>query len=112
MSLARRFLSSDLAAKTEQKAIELSTPDRVYCSNTKCGAFIVPGRIDWYYFKAACTYCGQETCALCKQQDHKDPCPKDRETEQVMELAEEEGWKRCAGCSAVIELQTGCNHMT
>jgi hypothetical protein len=30
----------------------------------------------------------------------------------VLELSREQGWKQCPKCSVLIELRSGCNHMT
>ncbi|RFU35298.1 hypothetical protein B7463_g1043, partial [Scytalidium lignicola] len=39
-------------------------------------------------------------------------CPKDEETNKLLETAKEAGWQRCYNCRAMVELKEGCNHMT
>src|SRR5690606_33883636 len=39
-------------------------------------------------------------------------CPEDRDLGRINELAEAEGWKRCARCRALVEHGDACQHMT
>ncbi|EAW06656.1 uncharacterized protein ACLA_083510 [Aspergillus clavatus NRRL 1] len=47
---------------------------------------------------------------LCKRAAHEGDCPD--EDEEVLQLSEREGWRRCFQCRKVIELGVGCNHIT
>ena len=107
MSLFRPYLTAELTAKFEQKAIEFGTPDRTYCYS--CGLFVSLDDIQGH--RAHCTKCNHDTCMLCKGQYHNDLCPKDPALEAVLRLAEAEGWQRCMKCEAMIELREGCNHV-
>lgn len=49
---------------------------------------------------------------LCKQAGHTGDCAEDKAMEQTMELAKKEGWQKCPSCGRMVELNTGCNHMT
>jgi hypothetical protein len=52
----RVFLTAELVIQYEQKKIELDTPDRTYCSNPLCSAFI---RLEDITDKqASCPDCG------------------------------------------------------
>lgn len=108
VSLVRSFISTELTAKIEQRAIEFGTPNRTYC--TSCGAFINPDRIDGHW--GHCLACNQRTCILCKGRYHEGDCPRDAGLEDVLRLARETGWQRCLECHAMIELRQGCNHIT
>ena len=110
ISVARKFLSSELALKTELKTIELATPNRTYCSNQVCSRFISPDYIEGHI--ATCSVCTQRSCTLCKLPQHSGRCPDDPAREQVLQLARREGWQSCSRCHAIVELRTGCNHMT
>ncbi|KAJ6259631.1 hypothetical protein Dda_5269 [Drechslerella dactyloides] len=91
---------------------EYSTADRVYCTNKACLKFIPSDRSDGY--RAVCAVCGTRVCAVCKETEHlSSPCrTTDLGTEAVLNLAAENGWRRCYRCSQMIELRQGCNHMT
>ena len=62
---------------------------------------------------ARCSSCNTKVCVLCNSKFHtKRECPKDEETNRLVEMAKEKGWQRCYSCKAVVELKEGCNHMT
>jgi hypothetical protein len=89
--------------------IEYSVKDRTYCSNSDCARFIPPSQI--VADRATCANCDEETCAYCKGEFHDGECPEDRAMQATLALAEEEGWRRCHSCRAMVELTYGCNHM-
>ncbi|KAI0513282.1 hypothetical protein F5B22DRAFT_247586 [Xylaria bambusicola] len=104
------FLDANVVLQFRQKALELATPNRTYCHNTSCGAFIPrvndPGTI------ATCPDCHRETCTMCKGAWHSGDCPNDEHLQQVLQLAREQGWQRCRNCWGIVELNQGCYHMT
>ena len=108
ISLIRPYITAELTAEFEQKAIELGTPYRTYCHS--CGTFMSPDGIQGH--RAYCTTCNLDTCILCKGRFHDGDCPKDPALEAVLQLAQETGWQRCTSCQTMIERGEGCNHMT
>ena len=94
----------------ESKLIEFDTPDRTYCSNQLCSAFIRVENI--LEEKATCPECSTITCTVCKSESHLGDCPADAGLQQVLAAAEEHRWQRCFNCRRVIELEVGCNHIT
>ncbi|KAK5164378.1 uncharacterized protein LTR77_010074 [Saxophila tyrrhenica] len=106
---AKHFLGPQLAEEFETRAVELTTADRTYCHVSACSAFIPPatirGDVAW------CGSCGQSTCSMCKAAGHLGDCPQDVGLQQTLEEAHRQGWRRCE-CGRIIELNTGCNHMT
>ncbi|OJJ38786.1 hypothetical protein ASPWEDRAFT_106433 [Aspergillus wentii DTO 134E9] len=90
--------------------IEFSTVDRTYCSNTECNRFLHPRQVT--SDRAGCTHCGSVTCTICKKPAHRDDCPEDHDLQATLALALNEKWQRCFACRAIVELDTGCNHMT
>lgn len=108
MSLLRPYITTELTAKFEQRAIEFGTPYRTYCYS--CGTFINPDGIQGH--QAHCTTCKLDTCMLCKGQFHGGDCPKNPALEQVLRLAQAEGWQQCMSCKTMIERREGCNHIT
>lgn len=108
MSLLRPYITAELTAKFEQRAIEFGTAYRTYCYS--CGTFINPESIQGH--QAHCITCNRHTCMLCKGKFHSGDCPKDPALEAVLQLAQETGWQRCRSCQTMIERREGCNHMT
>lgn len=104
------FLSPELIHSFEAKKIELETQDRTYCSNQACSAFIRTENIEGD--RAICLECNTVTCAICKATSHDGDCPADTALQSIIQLAKENGWKRCFNCRCMIELDVGCNHMT
>jgi hypothetical protein len=110
LSVVRIFLTSDIVHKYQQKKIEFDTSDKTYCCSPHCSAFIRPDGIGGDC--ATCTECGILTCTICKSAVHEGDCPADIGLQQLLETATENGWQRCYNCHRLVELETGCNHMT
>ncbi|KAL4806770.1 hypothetical protein BDV18DRAFT_159940 [Aspergillus unguis] len=91
-------------------AVEFTTTDRTYCSNTGCGKFIPPSRIT--ADQAECAACNSSTCTMCKETYHHDDCASDPALQATLSLASREGWQRCFSCRTLVQLGTGCYHMT
>ncbi|KAF3892771.1 IBR domain containing protein [Trichophyton interdigitale] len=62
--------------------------------------------------RATCQYCSTTTCTPCKAAAHEGDCPKDTALAQVLALAASNEWQRCSPCKRMVELDTGCYHMT
>jgi hypothetical protein len=94
---------------------EFATEDRLYCANAPCNWFIKP---ELYAHKLGalirCGKCYKLTCQRCKGiHGHNDIGPREPETERIFrEMCQNKGWSRCPRCQVVVELTTGCNHMT
>ena len=110
LSEVHNLLPQDLVREYEKKKVEFETPDRTYCADPACAAFIPPG--DGQNEKVKCEKCGMETCMICKAAAHKGDCPKDKAVQQVLDLAKEKRWQRCRVCLRIVELNFGCNHIT
>lgn len=74
----------------------------------RCCRIPIPPQVLGYV--GICHTCHARTCTLCKRIAHDGPCL-DEETE-IMELAKQSGWQQCPKCHHLIELNTGCNHIT
>ncbi|KAF7289983.1 RBR-type E3 ubiquitin transferase [Mycena indigotica] len=71
---------------------------------------------------AQCPRCGASLCKSCKSVWHeKLTCEayqalplNERAPEDIAftDLAQQEKWRRCPKCSAMVELKSGCNHIT
>lgn len=105
------FLTRNLRETFVEKAMEYSSKDRTYCHRPACSFFIGEDNITGGV--AACPVCLEYTCAACKGAGHSDQdCPNDKALQAVLDLTREHGWQRCFSCGRIVELETGCNHMT
>ncbi|KAL3492534.1 hypothetical protein BJX62DRAFT_250565 [Aspergillus germanicus] len=108
LSTMRKYIDADLSRRFEDKEIEHKDPYRTYCSNAGCAKYILPPFLDGYV--GTCQSCHSRTCTLCKRAAHIGKCVD--EHDEVMNLAKQSGWQQCPQCSHLIELSTGCNHIT
>lgn len=110
----KTLLDDKLVARYADKKIEYDTqPEkRVYCCGSSCKTFVPETNVQDEV--ATCSDCGKRTCTICKEAAHRGDCPKDEDTQSLLELADNEGWQRCYNtkCHRVIALSTGCNHIT
>ncbi len=108
----RLYLDANLVQRFEEKSIEFTTPNRVYCSRPTCSAFIPPANITTTTSTATCSVCFAATCTICRGNTHNGNCPEDVEIQLTLDTAQEQGWQRCHECGAMIELDIGCYHIT
>ncbi|KAK8028452.1 hypothetical protein PG991_005508 [Apiospora marii] len=104
------FLPQAVVKAFHKKSLEFSTPNRTYCHRKECLGFIPPAR--YMNGIAHCHDCGAKTCINCKGASHSDDCPYDERLQQVITLARSQGWQRCKKCWTMVELRTGCYHIT
>ena len=105
------FLTAEFTKHFEEKAVEFSTSDRLYCAWPTCSAFIPPAKINGDI--AICPKCEFWVCTMCKGRTHQGrDCPKDAALNALISTAKTEGWQRCIRCKRYIELNLGCNHIT
>ncbi|KAG5984599.1 hypothetical protein E4U54_006120, partial [Claviceps lovelessii] len=98
-----------------RKFAEYSTKNRIYCPSRRCGEWIKPANIrrEGGRKVGRCGRCSTKVCCSCNGRWHGTrPCSDDAETADILAQAQEEGWKRCFKCKALVELKEGCNHMT
>ncbi|KAF1978590.1 hypothetical protein BU23DRAFT_228604 [Bimuria novae-zelandiae CBS 107.79] len=117
LKYVERLFDDKFKRQWNKKYEEYTTANRLYCPKRGCGEWIKPSRIrmDLTYGKkyARCGRCDTKVCVLCNAKFHtRRECPKDEETNRLVEMAKEKGWQRCYNCRAVVELKEGCNHMT
>ncbi len=104
------FLTPTLIGRFEARAVELKLPDRMYCIQPTCSAFIPPETIAGDI--AVCPECSQTMCTICKNASHEGDCPEDTVLQTVLSTATANRWQRCYACKRLVELTVGCNHMT
>ncbi|RDL38602.1 uncharacterized protein BP5553_02942 [Venustampulla echinocandica] len=108
-----------LDRKTQKKyhgrEAEWSIPvgNRIYCAHPNCGTWISPEGIKRESNRAKCPKCSRKTCTSCRGISHTGTeCPHDPALIATINLADQEGWKRCYSCHALVEHTQGCRHMT
>ncbi|GAA5914725.1 hypothetical protein JCM8208_000681 [Rhodotorula glutinis] len=112
VALVTPFLSSADLATFKKKAIEFSTPDRLYCATATCSAFLGP--TSETKRGVECGSCGAQTCEACKAPWYGlfGLCGASGDDEAAALLERDMQFRRCPGCRRVVELDTGCFHMT
>lgn len=106
----RHVLTRQLVGQFEAKKVELETKNPTYCHRPNCSTFIPPQFIRDDI--GTCPRCTTRTCAICKGAPHTGDCPDDPATQQLMQVAAENGWQRCNSCHRLVELRSGCYHMS
>jgi hypothetical protein len=109
IAASKKIIGPELVQKHKEKAIELSDPDKTYCCNVKCAKYLPRNTTRNGVCK--CASCGVRTCRKCKKHAHVGKCVYKLDA-LLEELAECKKWQRCSNCSRLIELSTGCNHIT
>jgi IBR domain, a half RING-finger domain len=105
-----QMLSSSFTYKYNSLLLELSTPHPKYCSLPTCSRFLPPNL--YHTPSITCPKCRTRTCTLCTKAEHPGVCKQDRDGIKVEKLAKRKGWKKCPGCSQVVERTEGCLHIT
>ncbi|KAI0726590.1 hypothetical protein C8Q72DRAFT_519436 [Fomitopsis betulina] len=113
-----RYMSPALASTYREKTAEFSTVRRVYCSNLTCSRFLGPRSDSKHAINYYCAVCATRTCSGCRLGVSTSPvgqphiCRADCSQREVLDLAHKKGWTRCPACDEMIELHSGCYHMT
>ncbi|EFN60118.1 hypothetical protein CHLNCDRAFT_17822, partial [Chlorella variabilis] len=93
---------------------------RLFCPNKKCSQLLIA---DDKRANTAmeCPYCTEQLCANCGVAWHQGmTCQQyqvgrdaagQRDDQAVLDLAEQEGLRRCPGCGQMVERTQGCSHM-
>ncbi|KAF2498710.1 hypothetical protein BU16DRAFT_438514, partial [Lophium mytilinum] len=106
------FFTRDFVDRFIEKRIELNTSNPTYCSSVACGQFIRPEFYSGNRDIATCPKCQHETCRVCKTHGHQGLCPEDPTTQPFMDTAHRNMWMQCRSCKHMVELESGCYHMT
>lgn len=101
--------------KAKAAEYSLKPEARWYCPNASCGKWIPPSKLHRLRMLGAkCPSCDTKICGYCRGMSHETgvDCPEDFGLEATLEEAERQGWRRCYKCRALVELTTGCRHIT
>ncbi|KAJ7857297.1 hypothetical protein B0H14DRAFT_2751532 [Mycena olivaceomarginata] len=118
--IAARVLGPEKMVLWDHQKLLNSIP-HLYCPNPKCSA-IVQTPEDTENPQAECPSCQLLLCVACRIAWHNDisceqyqalpPDERSPEDRLLHELASAKNWRRCPNCSSLVELISGCNHMT
>ena len=106
----KNLLDKDLSKRFADRKEELDDQKPIYCCVSKCSTYI--GQSNKVGMTAICSRCWLRTCISCKHAAHEGDCEEDEDTTQMLDIAQKKGWRRCPQCERMVELRTGCNHMT
>lgn len=110
LETCRAMLPKELIKDFDLKVEELATPNPTYCANADCSKFIRPKEI--VDDIGSCVFCEHKTCIQCKNKSHDGLCPNDPHVQLLMDVAKRSKWQVCNNCNNMVELETGCFHMT
>ena len=116
MNIANDLLKRDEAKLILRRVEEKEASNKMYCPS--CSSFINLDLIDSSTSLELVCGCGTVICTACKTESHpgltcrQNQATKSGSDELVLQLSREQGWKQCPKCSVLIELRSGCNHMT
>ncbi|KAK4508694.1 hypothetical protein PRZ48_002433 [Zasmidium cellare] len=109
--LVQVYLTPELVQDFEAKKEELDDTNRIYCHVPTCSAYIGAD-----HRQSTLAHCPNDdhdpTCIMCKNAKHDGECEQDMGRRQVEATAAQNGWQTCSACKAVVELNTGCYHIT
>ncbi|RAK75540.1 BRcat and Rcat domain-containing protein [Aspergillus fijiensis CBS 313.89] len=97
------------------KAQEYATPaaERWYCPAATCGRFIPSQHAKSASASQTCPYCSTKICSGCRDLAHSSRgCSPDPGLAAVLEEARIQQWQRCYDCGSMVELVSGCDHVT
>ncbi|KAL8737419.1 MAG: hypothetical protein Q9181_001698 [Wetmoreana brouardii] len=112
----RKHLPASELASFDDKALEYSVGigSRYYCARPECAKWINTKKAKSRNGALECPHCRYKLCTLCRGPEHPagQDCPQDFGLDATLQQAERAGWQRCYSCRAVVELNTGCRHIT
>lgn len=127
-----RLLPEELLPQYVKLEVESCIPDKqkYYCPYPNCSALLILDEENMQLAlgetsavtEAECPECFRLLCAKCQVPWHASmTCEQFRALSEdergshdvkLYKLADEKKWKRCSECRTMIELESGCNHMT
>lgn len=112
----RKHLPHKALAQFDEKALEYAVAigNRFYCVSPKCANWIDTRIARRKNGILECPHCAVKLCTTCRGPQHtsKEDCPQDYGLGPTLEQAERAGWRRCYRCRALVELTSGCRHIT
>ena len=107
----RVLTPAHIAEAYEARLAEHERATETHCFDPKCATLIPLDHVT--SATARCPKCSALTCMVCKGAGHgADDCPEDPGINEILVTAIDNDWQQCFACRAVVEKETGCNHMT
>ena len=118
--IPRKTLKANITAaefaKYNLKAQEfsISAGERWFCPSADCGKWFDRSKTCSRGDTVSCPHCKTYMCQHCRGLTHARGarCPRDQALDATLETAELNGWRRCYNCHAMVELASGCRHIT
>lgn len=118
--IPRRILDAYLSPKEmteyDEKALEyaVAVGSRYYCGSPDCAKWIDTRKARRLNGALECPHCKFWICTSCRGAQHRanQDCPQDFALGAALKQAERAGWRRCYSCRTMVELNTGCRHIT
>lgn len=118
--IPRRFLDAYLSPSEmreyDEKALEyaVAVGSRYYCGSPDCAKWIDTRKAYRLNGALECPHCQFWMCTSCRGAQHEanQDCPQDVALGAALKQAERAGWRRCYSCRTMVELNTGCRHIT
>lgn len=113
LSITIHILSHSERIFFSEKLDEYNCKNKFYCQNLKCSKFINLDRNTSNPYQCSC---GAKNCTKCKTLWHpffecsKNMQMKNSDDFEILKI--QNNWKSCPKCNIVIELRSGCNHIT
>lgn len=104
-----KFFTQDFADRFKSKALEITTPNSIYCGNNSCSKILPTDLVADH--KVRYPDCSTPTCVHCKQLEHTGAC-QTAELDAVIQPAQESGWQQCYKCNHMVKFTIGCDQMT
>lgn len=112
----REHLPPKALAQFDEKSLEYAVAigNRYYCPSPKCGRWINTKVATRMNGVLECPHCMVKLCTNCRGPQHfaNEDCPQDYALGATLDQAERAGWRRCYRCRALVELSSGCRHIT
>ena len=112
----REHLPPKALAQLDEKALEyaVAVGNRFYCVSPKCAKWIDTRIARRTNGILECPHCAVKLCTTCRGPQHpsNEDCPQDYGLGPTLDQAERAGWRRCYRCRALVELTSGCRHIT
>ena len=112
----REHLPPKALAQFDEKALEYAVAigNRYYCVSSKCAKWIDTRIARRMNGVLECPHCAVRLCTTCRGPQHpsNEDCPQDYGLGPTLDQAERAGWRRCYHCRALVELTSGCRHIT
>lgn len=108
--ISRQVPNREELSKFDQRVVEYTTPNRLYCANPTC-SHIIP-KVHIKNEHGTCPSCHKKTHLPCLSLEHPGTdCPEDEGLKQILALSMAKNWQRCGRCQTMVELGIGGAHI-